>query len=74
MKMLLNWLGDYEWKPLAEAGWAALIAALVYSGTVAAEWNPDSFTEWRTLLPTLAGGAGRAALGALLARLKLLFA
>ena len=74
MRWLLKWVGDYDFKPVAEAGWAALITALVYAGTVAATWDPDSFTEWRTLVPALAGGAGRAALGAFIARIKLLFA
>jgi len=74
MRWLLKWVGDYEWKPVAEAGWAALIAALVYAATVVATWDPDSVTEWQTLLPALAGGAGRAAFGAFIARIKLLFA
>ncbi len=63
----------YDYKPIAEIVWFAFVAALVYTATVIAEWNPDSFTEWRTYLPALGAGAGRAALGAIMPRIGKLF-
>ena len=63
----------YEWKPYAEIAWAAAIAAATYAVTLAATWTVDDFSDWQTILPALAAGAGRAALGAILPRIGKLF-
>lgn len=72
IRKMANWLPDYEWKPIAEVVWIGFVAALIYISSAIVAWNTDDLTQWRVILPSLFGGAGRAALGAMAPKLKTL--
>lgn len=57
----------YDFKFWAEAGWAALITALIFALTAIVD--SASVTDWKAWVIAVGGGAVRAAAGAFLARL-----
>lgn len=57
----------YNFKLLAEAGWAALITAVIFA--LSAVVDSASVTDWRAWAIAVGGGAVRAAAGAVLARM-----
>ena len=57
----------YNWKTLQELGWAVVVAIVTYATPIIAGANPS---DWRTWLPALAAGCGRAALAAILAKVS----
>ncbi len=59
----------YDFKPLEELWWAALVAAVVASLQVVVSSDPAAVTDWRAWTIALAAAAVRAAAGAMLARL-----
>lgn len=59
----------YEFKPLQELLWMAGVAAAVAVLQVLVTFQPDAITSWETWIVALAGGAVRAAAGALVAAL-----
>ena len=56
----------YEFKLLEEAGWAVLVAVVVFLGQVASTTDPTAVTNWRALGVSVLAGAIRAGGGALL--------
>lgn len=58
---------NYSFKPFAEAGWAAFIAASLALLQVLVVLRPEEVTDWRMWVVPVAGAILRAAAGAAVA-------